>query len=52
MSFIDVFPWIVRPLIPFKTQKQNPASKIAYLNLTLWGYLNWCMRRDSNLRAH
>ena len=50
---IAAFLWIIWPFIPFKTPKQTPASKTAYLNPILWGfcYFNWCMYRNNNLRT-
>ena len=36
---IAVFLWIIWPFIPFKTPKQTPASKTAYLNPILWGFV-------------
>ena len=40
---IAVFLWIkqstIRPFIPFKTPKQTPASKTAYLNPISWGFV-------------
>ena len=36
---IAVFLWIIWPFIHFKTPKQTPASKTAYLNPILWGFV-------------
>ena len=36
---ITVFLRIIWPFIPFNTPKQTPASKTAYFNPTLWGFV-------------
>ena len=36
---IAVFLWIIWPFIPFKTPKQTPASKTAYLNPITWCFV-------------
>ena len=36
---IAVFLWIIWSFIPYKTPKQTPASKTAYLNPILWGFV-------------
>ena len=39
LPYTAVFLWIVWPFIPFKTPKQTPASKTAYLNPISWGFV-------------
>ena len=36
---IAVFLWIIWSFIPYKIPKQTPASKSAYLNSILWGFV-------------
>ena len=39
ITCIAVFFWIIWPVVHFKTSKQTPASKTAYLNPILWDFV-------------